>query len=157
MWMFSFATMGWLRLVGSLKLEVSFAKEPYKRDCILQKRPIISRSLLIVAIPYVYACVCVCVCVTWRRLYDWVSMWLCVCICVRMSASLSFFDMQLISFVTMYSVCMCERVFIKDESHGEEHEKLRHAATHTATHCNTHCNTLQHILQHTLMQRSKRN
>jgi len=24
--------MGWLRLIGSLKLQVSFAKEPYKRD-----------------------------------------------------------------------------------------------------------------------------
>jgi len=34
-------TMGWLRLVGSLKLYVSFAKEPYKRDYVLQKRPII--------------------------------------------------------------------------------------------------------------------
>jgi len=44
--------MGWLRLVGSLKLQVSFAKEPYKRDDILQNRPIISRSLLIVATPY---------------------------------------------------------------------------------------------------------
>jgi len=31
--------MGWLRLVGSLKLQVSFAKEPYKRDCILPNRP----------------------------------------------------------------------------------------------------------------------
>ena len=41
--------MGWLRLVGSLKLYVSFAKEPYKGDYILQKRPIILRSLLIVA------------------------------------------------------------------------------------------------------------
>ena len=30
-------TMGWLRLVGSFKLQVSFAKEPYKRDDILQK------------------------------------------------------------------------------------------------------------------------
>jgi len=30
-----------LRLVGSIKLQVSFAKEPYKRDYILQKRPII--------------------------------------------------------------------------------------------------------------------
>ena len=38
-------SMGWLRLVGSLKLEVSFEKEPYKRDDILQKRPIILRSL----------------------------------------------------------------------------------------------------------------
>ena len=44
--------MGWLRLVGSLKLYVSLAKEPYKRDYILQKRPIILRSLLIVATPY---------------------------------------------------------------------------------------------------------
>ena len=29
--------MGWLRLGGSLKFQVSFAKEPYKRDDILQK------------------------------------------------------------------------------------------------------------------------
>jgi len=36
------AGTGWLRLVGSLKLSVSFAKEPCKRDYILQKRPIIS-------------------------------------------------------------------------------------------------------------------
>ena len=42
----------WLRLVGSLKLQVSFAKETYKRDDILQKRPMILRSLLIVATPY---------------------------------------------------------------------------------------------------------
>jgi len=43
--------MVWLRLVGSLKLYVSFAKEPYKRDDILQKRPIILRSLLLEATP----------------------------------------------------------------------------------------------------------
>jgi len=30
--------MGWLRLVGSLKLYVFFEKEPYKRDDIQQKR-----------------------------------------------------------------------------------------------------------------------
>jgi len=35
--------MGWLRWVGSLKVQVSFAKETYKRDDILQKRPIILR------------------------------------------------------------------------------------------------------------------
>jgi len=34
------STMGWLRLVGFLKIYVSFAKEPYKRDDILQKRAI---------------------------------------------------------------------------------------------------------------------
>jgi len=44
--------MGWLRLVGSFKWQVSFAKEPCKRDYILQKRPKNSRSLLIVATPY---------------------------------------------------------------------------------------------------------
>jgi len=44
--------MGWLRLVGSLKWYVCFAKEPYKTDDILQKRPIIIRTLLIVATPY---------------------------------------------------------------------------------------------------------
>jgi len=43
--------MGWLRLVGPLKWYVFWAKEPYKRDYILQKRPIILRSLLIVATP----------------------------------------------------------------------------------------------------------
>ena len=32
-----YPTRGWLRLVGSLKLQVSFAKEPYIRDYILQK------------------------------------------------------------------------------------------------------------------------
>jgi len=46
------SAMGWLRCVGSLKLQVSFAKEPYQRDDILQRRPIISRSLLTVATPY---------------------------------------------------------------------------------------------------------
>jgi len=34
-----------------LKLYVSFAKEPYKREDILQKRPIIYRSLQTVATP----------------------------------------------------------------------------------------------------------
>jgi len=45
--------MGWLRLVGSIKSYISFAKEPYKRDNILQKRPIILSTLLTVATPYV--------------------------------------------------------------------------------------------------------
>ena len=43
------ATMGWLRLVGSFKSYVPFAKEPYKRDYILQKRRVILTRLLIVA------------------------------------------------------------------------------------------------------------
>jgi len=47
--------MGWLPLLGSLKLYVSFAKEPYKRDDILPKRPIILRRLLIVATPWTFS------------------------------------------------------------------------------------------------------
>jgi len=46
------APMGWLCIVGSIKLWVSFAKEPYKRDYILQKRPIIWSILLTVATPW---------------------------------------------------------------------------------------------------------
>jgi len=42
----SFRNMGWLWLVGSMKLQVSFAKGPYKRDDILQKRPVILSILL---------------------------------------------------------------------------------------------------------------
>jgi len=47
-------SMGWLRLVGSLKLKVYFAKEPNKRDDFLPKRPVIWRSLLLVSTPYTY-------------------------------------------------------------------------------------------------------
>jgi len=39
-------------IVRSIQLQVSSAKEPYKRDYILQKRRIIWRSLLIVATPW---------------------------------------------------------------------------------------------------------
>ena len=46
--------MGWLRLVGSLKLYVSYAKGPYKIYYILQNRPIILRSPLIVVTPHQY-------------------------------------------------------------------------------------------------------
>jgi len=53
--------MGWLQAGGSLKLQVSFAKEPYERDDILQKRPIILRRLLIVATPYLLASDTLCI------------------------------------------------------------------------------------------------
>ena len=44
--------MGWLRLVGSLKLQVSFAEYYLFYEALLQKRLMILRSLLIVATPY---------------------------------------------------------------------------------------------------------
>ena len=59
------------QLVGSLQLQGSFAKEPYKRDDTLRKRPMILRSLVIVSTPYLVIghdepnkreCRCICVC-----------------------------------------------------------------------------------------------
>jgi len=44
--------MWWLRLVGSLKLQVSFAEYRLFYRALLQERPIILRSLLMVATPY---------------------------------------------------------------------------------------------------------
>jgi len=80
--------MGWLRLVGSLKVKVSNAREPYKRDDILQKRPIILRSLLIVATPYVYIStytytyVYVDLCVYLHiHIHMYVEVCVCVCVC----------------------------------------------------------------------------
>ena len=48
----SIHAMGWLRLIGSLKLKVSFTEYSLFDRALLQKRPIILRSLLIVATPY---------------------------------------------------------------------------------------------------------
>jgi len=44
--------MGWLRLVGSLESQVSFAEYRLFYRALLQKRPITLRSLLIVATPF---------------------------------------------------------------------------------------------------------
>ena len=82
-----------------------FSNEPYKRDCILQKRPIILRSLLIVATPwYVYISVCVYVCV-------------CVCVCTQMTRRIcsieEFVDVSCVTTrayinkCTYLCVCMC--------------------------------------------------
>jgi len=48
--------MGWLRWIGSvkLKLQVSFAKEPYKRDDILQRRHVILSIIMTLATPYAW-------------------------------------------------------------------------------------------------------
>ena len=47
--------MGWLQLVGSFKLLFSFAKEPYKRYYILQKRPTIVPLVFPVTLKEMYA------------------------------------------------------------------------------------------------------
>ena len=56
--------MGWLRLVGSLKLQVSFAEYRLFYRALSQKRPIILRSLLIVATPYLTF-----ICIRYRNMY----------------------------------------------------------------------------------------
>jgi len=48
-------TTRWLRLVGSFKSSVSFVKYSLFYRALLQKRPILLRSLLIVATPYPFA------------------------------------------------------------------------------------------------------
>ena len=82
-----FIGTGWLRLVGSLKLQVPFAKKPYKRDYILQKRPIILRSLLLIATPYWSNLISEC-----RMMYDsshtlWDSYWDISCLMKSYSVS----------------------------------------------------------------------
>jgi len=47
--------MGWLRLVGSLKLWVSSAEYHLFHRALLQKRPMILRSLLVITTPYLRA------------------------------------------------------------------------------------------------------
>jgi len=51
-WVNHVSHMGWLRLVGSLKLQVSFTEDRLFYRSLLQKRPVILRSLLSVATPY---------------------------------------------------------------------------------------------------------
>ena len=62
--------MGWLRLVGSLKWWVSFAEYHLFYRSLLQKRPIIWRSLLVAATPYVDCkCAFFCLSVTCLHVY----------------------------------------------------------------------------------------
>ena len=65
-------SMGWLRFVGSLKFQISFAGFSLFYGALLQKRPIIFRSLLIVATSYVVPMMCV---------YAIVRMLCRVCVC----------------------------------------------------------------------------
>jgi len=64
------SVMGWLRLVGSLKLWVSFAEYRLFYRALLQKRPIILRSLLIEAThiehPFFFCLAYVCHASFWR-------------------------------------------------------------------------------------------
>ena len=83
------ASMGWRKLVGTIKLQVCFAKETYKRDKILQKRPIILSILLTVATPYTYL-----------HMYTYVSLYTPIHLSIWLSAC-------------SLSVCRCVAVNLK--------------------------------------------
>ena len=88
-WLSVLVDMGWLRLVGSLQLSVSFAKEPYERDYTLHKRPIVWRSLLIEA-TWLFVLLCLrvlqCVAVSCSVLQCLAVSWPPVLVCLRVSA-----------------------------------------------------------------------
>jgi len=124
------SSMGWLRLVGSLKLQVSFAKEPYKRDHILQKRPIILRRLLVVATPIPCYSLVLIVNLTGRILVRWKRFGknlkiLCHPICNRLKACLGK-KSQRINNALFPSGChyVChESLYCPDLSFSEEKTK----------------------------------
>ena len=145
--------MGWLRLVGSINLQVSFAKEPYKRDDILQKRPVNSSILLTVATPYH---------ISVRTLYDHVvsvsdcffflAIYLYLAFSQSLALSLSFALSPPLSFL---AECQHHR----RGRHQRRQKKSTHSYTNTQMHVHTqyiftytHTHTHTHTLQ--LQQRA---
>ena len=165
--------MGWLRLVGSLKVKVSNAKEPRKRGNILQKIPIILRSLLIVAIPswwheakYQLCCrttqrVAVCHSVL-QSVAECCRVLQSVAECCRVLQSVAVCCRVLQNVAVCCSALQCVAMRCSPISHVfQTCHRFDFALDSTATRCTTlqhtapHCNTLQHTatlcntLQHT--------
>jgi len=143
--------MWWLRLVGSLKLQVFFAEYRLFYGALLQKRPIILRSLLIVATQYqpmdkrsVVPLLHLCIYKTNLRAY--VCVRVCVSVCVHVCACIN---------TLQHTATQCNTL-----QHTATHwNTLQHTATQTfadSTTCtclsragwnlkSTHCNTMQPI------------
>jgi len=150
--------MGWLRLVGSLKLQVSFAKEPYKRDDILQQRPIILRSLLIVATPYkdicayihIYICISICkwrpftceCCSKYICIYTHIHMYICIYVgTIHMWMRLQIYicictciHMYIYIYMEIVHVWMIRQVYIHMYTHTYVYMYIRGNHSHTYTH-----------------------
>jgi len=78
----SACTMGWLRLVGSLKLQVSFVEYHLFYRALWQKRPIILRSLLVDVCSHYPHCRChMCIC-TYIHVCVHLNMYVTVSVCV---------------------------------------------------------------------------
>jgi len=127
--------MGWLRLVGFLKWPVSFAEYSLFYRALLQTRPIILRSLLIVATLYDFVCVyrgyvLKDLCCAWYR--------------VAMTHTMHYLDRLISAKEPCNQWLFCEkRLNLRHPMH------LRHPAVvsrvpSTLQHAATRCNMLQH-------------
>ena len=121
------SAMEWLRSVGSLKLYVSFAKAPYKRDDILQKRPVILSIVLTIATPYllsfphkrkyqnVYIHTCMYVHI-YMCVYIYICIYMCVCIEVNIKMYRYMHEcMYIFICVCVYIctfICVCVYIYI---------------------------------------------
>ena len=123
--------MGWLRLVGSLKLWVSFAKEPYKREDVLQKKPVILRSLLIVSI-------CRWTCGTKTSNSE----------AQRTSSENKFFQAHALECMFQRVTECCGALQYVGGHVDQRPQNWREAArvTHTHTHAHTHTHTFRYVL-----------
>ena len=107
--------MGWLRLVGSLNLQVSFAKKPYKRDIYSSKRRIILRSLLIVATPYTH---------------DYIHEYICTRVCAYIFV---YINMRIGIYIHMctHTSCICSVAPCHPSLPVTAYLSLAHSQTHT--------------------------
>ena len=117
--------MGWLRFVGSLKLQVSFAEYSLFCRALLQKRLIIWRSLLLLPphrsfLSGSYLEVSFVTC-AYIYIYKYICMYIHICIHIYI------YTYIYISFVTCACVtCVCVHVVVGMRTHT-----LSHAHTHT--------------------------
>jgi len=78
--MYTYVSMGWLRLVGLIQLQVTFAEYRLVYRALLQKRPINLSILLAKATPYVYVCISrIC---TWPYLCIYISLYIYIYMCI---------------------------------------------------------------------------
>ena len=123
-----------------LKMIGFFSKEPYQRNDILPKRPMILRSLRIVATPYQHLNI--------NLGSTWVVLWvniMCVCLYIGL-------------FVYMYVQKLTHTILDSTRQRTATHcnaiwQTPQRTATHSNTlqHCDTlaiHCNTLQYTATH---------
>jgi len=99
--------MGWLRLVGSLNLQVSFAEYRFFYRALLQKRPIILRSLLNstsrdMGIKGVYVHRC-------SYVYVYIYIYICIFICVYIFIYIYVYILYICIFiyVCFSNMCIC--------------------------------------------------